>query len=105
MSIEKCSVPIIAAIHGYWLGAGMEVVTAWDIRYASIDSTFSIREMDIGAVADFGTLQRFGRKTGNGSWFRDIAYTAKMFDAKEAKTHGFVTRVFEDQKSQYIILL
>ena len=59
----------------------------------------SIREVEIGTVADFGTLQRFGRKVGNSSWFRELAFTSKIFTPEIAKKHGFITKIFEDKES------
>uniref|UniRef100_A0A183BZ47 Delta(3,5)-Delta(2,4)-dienoyl-CoA isomerase, mitochondrial n=1 Tax=Globodera pallida TaxID=36090 RepID=A0A183BZ47_GLOPA len=51
-SLERCSKPVIAAIHSHCIGAGISLVSCADIRYASADSTFSIREVDIGLAAD-----------------------------------------------------
>jgi enoyl-CoA hydratase len=58
--------PMIAAVHGYCLGAGMDLITACDIRLASEDATFSIRETRMGLVADVGTLQRLPGIVGAG---------------------------------------
>ena len=57
-SIEKCRVPVICAISGYCLGAGIDVSSACDIRLCSRDTKFAIKEIDIGVCADFGTIQR-----------------------------------------------
>ena len=60
-SFADCSKPIIAAVHGYCLGAGVDLITACDIRLASPDATFSVRETRMGLVADVGTMQRLPR--------------------------------------------
>ena len=51
--------PVIAAIHGYCLGAAVDIVSACDIRIATKDTKFSIKEIDIGFASDIGVLQRF----------------------------------------------
>ena len=58
--------PVVAAVHGACLGAGMDLITACDIRLASADATFSVRETRIAMVADVGTLQRLPRVIGDG---------------------------------------
>lgn len=55
-SISECQVPVIAAIHSHCLGAGIDLATACDIRIASEDASFGVRETRIGIVADVGTL-------------------------------------------------
>ena len=62
--IELCGKPVIAAIHGACIGAGVDLVTACDIRYATQDAVFSVKEVDIGIAADLGTLQRLGKVCG-----------------------------------------
>ena len=58
-SLEKVRVPVIAAINGLCIGAGVDLCSAADIRIASKDAKFTIKEVDIGLAADIGTLQRF----------------------------------------------
>ena len=55
-STERARVPVIAAIHGYCIGAGVDISSACDIRLCSADSKFSIKEVDLGLAADIGTL-------------------------------------------------
>ena len=57
-AIERCRKPVIAAIHGACVGGALDLVTCCDLRYAAADAIFSIKEIDIGMVADVGTLQR-----------------------------------------------
>ena len=73
-SPHLCKIPVIAAVNGYCFGAGVDLTSACDIRLASSDAKMSIREVEIGTVADFGTLQRFKEKCGSASWFRELAY-------------------------------
>ena len=78
-SLEKVRVPVIAAIHGLCIGAGVDLCSTADIRIASKCAKFTIKEVDIGLAADIGTLQRFQKVVGNDSWTRELAYTARFF--------------------------
>lgn len=88
--------PTIAAIHGYCLGAGMDLITACDLRLCSGDATFSIRETRMGLVADVGTLQRLPDIVGSGHT-AELAFTGMDIDAVRAKEIGLVSRVETDQ--------
>jgi len=57
-SIEKCSKPVIVCIHGACIGGGIDLITACDIRLCVSDAQFCVKEVDIGIVADVGTIQR-----------------------------------------------
>jgi enoyl-CoA hydratase len=97
-SIERCRKPVIAAIHGACIGGGIDLVTCCDMRYASAEAFFSVKEIDVGLVADVGTLQRLPRLVPDGM-ARELAYTGRRFDAAEAKAIGLVNRVFESAES------
>jgi enoyl-CoA hydratase len=73
--IEKCRKPSIVAIHSHCIGGGIDLIGACDIRLASKDALFSIRETRIGIIADLGTLQRLPYIIGHG-WFRELALTS-----------------------------
>lgn len=94
-SVAECSKPVIAAIHGYCIGAGVDLITACDIRYATADAIFSIRETRLAMVADVGTLQRLPKIIDPGS-VAELAYTGRDFDAGEAASLGLVTRLLPD---------
>lgn len=87
--------PVIAAIQGHCLGAGMDLITACDIRLASADANFSIRETRMGLVADIGTLQRLPAIVGP-SHTAELAYTGMDIDAGHALEIGLVSRVLDD---------
>ncbi len=84
--------PIIAAVNGYCIGAGVELITACDIRYASEDAVFSVRETRLAMVADTGTMQRLPLIVEPGR-AREIIFTGRDFDAAEALEIGLVSRV------------
>lgn len=92
-SIERCRKPVIAAIQGACVGGGLDLVTCCDMRYASADAIFSIKEIDLAMVADVGTLQRLPRLIGQGR-SRELAYTGRNVDAEEAEKIGLINRVF-----------
>lgn len=96
--IERCRKPVIAAIHGYCIGAGLDMVTACDIRLAAKDAEFSLREAGVAFVADVGVLQRIPHIVGQGI-ARELAFTAKYFNAERAKEILLVNEVYEDHES------
>ena len=85
--------PVIAAVHGYCLGAGMDLITACDIRLASSDAVFSIKETKMGLVADVGTLQRLPAIVGPGVT-AEMAFTGSDYSADWAKSRGLVSDVY-----------
>lgn len=93
-SFAKSPKPVIAAVHGYCLGAGMDLITACDIRLASSDAVFSIRETRMGLVADVGTLQRLPAIVGPGVT-AEMAYTGSDYDAAWARDKGLVNEVYD----------
>ena len=99
-SIAECPVPVIAAIHSHCLGAGMDLVTACDIRLASECALFSVRETRVGIVADVGTLQRLPGIVSTGQ-VAELAYTGKDIDAARAEKIGLVNDVYADADAVY----
>ncbi|XP_017488235.1 PREDICTED: delta(3,5)-Delta(2,4)-dienoyl-CoA isomerase, mitochondrial-like [Rhagoletis zephyria] len=94
-TMARCPKPIVAAVHSGVIGAGVDMISAVDIRYASSDAYFSIREVAIGMAADVGTLQRLPKIVGNDSLVRELAFTGTDMPASEAKEFGLISRVFE----------
>lgn len=97
-SLEQCYKPVIVAIHSACIGAGLNLITAADIRYCTRDAWFSLKEVDIGLAADVGALQRFPRVVGNQSWVRELSFTARKFASDEAYSHGLVSRLFDNRE-------
>jgi enoyl-CoA hydratase len=94
-SVAECPKPVIAAVHGACIGGGIDLITACDIRLASADALFSVRETKIAIVADVGTLQRLPRIIGRGH-VAELAFTGKDIDAERAARIGLVNEVFAD---------
>ncbi|KAI8069329.1 ClpP/crotonase-like domain-containing protein [Gongronella butleri] len=94
-AIEKCQKPVLAAIHGACLGAGVDMITACDVRYATKDAFFAVKEVTLGLAADVGSLQRLPKVIGNQSFVREVCFTARDFGVDEAYQHGLVSRVFD----------
>jgi len=92
--------PVVAAVHGHCLGAGMDLITACDIRFGSADSQYSIRETRMAIVADVGTLQRLPAIVGAGHT-AELAFTGADIDAKRAEEIGLLNRVFPDGPATY----
>ena len=90
--------PVIAAIHGHCIGAGVDLTTACDIRLAAADSVFSVRETRIAMVADVGTLQRLPYIIDPGR-VAELVYTGRDWDAAEALEMDFVTSIHPDAAS------
>jgi enoyl-CoA hydratase/carnithine racemase len=97
-SIERCRKPVLVAIHGACVGGAIDLVSCCDMRYASYDAVFSIKEVDIGMTADVGTLQRLP-KIISPAVVRELAYTAKSIDAVEAERVGLVNRVYGSREA------
>jgi enoyl-CoA hydratase/carnithine racemase len=94
-SIADCPKPVIAAVHGHCVGAGVDLITACDIRFASPDATFSVRETKLGMVADVGTMQRLPKVVAPG-YVAELAFTGKDFSAQRAREIGLVNDVHDD---------
>jgi enoyl-CoA hydratase len=94
-AVADCRKPVAAAISGWCIGGGVDLVAACDVRYASADAKFSIREVRVGMVADIGSLQRLPGIIGDGH-FRELALTGKDIDARRAERIGLVNDVLDD---------
>jgi len=86
--------PVIAAIHGWCIGAGLDLISAADIRLASSDAKFSLREVKVAIVADMGSLQRLPLVIGE-AHTRDLALTGRDIDVQYAYKIGLVSEVFD----------
>ena len=91
--IASCGKPVIACVHGACIGAGVEMISACDVRMCTEDATYAMAEIDLALAADVGGLQRFPKIVGNDSLVRELAFSGRRFGADEALRLGFVSRV------------
>ncbi len=92
-AFERCRKPFIAKVHGACVGGGVDIITACDLRYACEDAWFCVKEIDLGIVADVGTLQRLPLLIGEG-FARELAYTGRRVSAREAAEMRLVNRCY-----------
>ncbi|TMW56640.1 hypothetical protein Poli38472_006650 [Pythium oligandrum] len=92
---ENCRVPVIAAIHGPCIGAGVDFITACDLRYCDTSALFSVKEVDLAIIADVGTLQRLPKLVGE-QQAKELSYTGRNFSGLEAERLGLALRCLND---------
>ena len=92
--LETLRAPVVFAIQGGCVGGAVDLVTAGCIRYASADAFFCIQEINIGMVADVGTLQRLPKLIPLGV-VKELAYTGRRLPAARAQALGLVNDVFD----------
>jgi enoyl-CoA hydratase len=95
-AIASARFPVIAAIHGACIGGAVDLITACCLRYATRDAYFCIEEINIGMMADVGTLQRMPKQLPD-AVVRELAYTGDRLTAERAERLGFVNGVFDDR--------
>ncbi|CAN5676858.1 crotonase/enoyl-CoA hydratase family protein [soil metagenome] len=94
-AVADCRTPVIASIHGWCIGGGVDLISAVDIRYASADAKFSVREVKLAIVADVGSLARLPLILSEGH-LRELALTGKDITAAKAEKIGLVNDVYDD---------
>ncbi|EUA24502.1 enoyl-CoA hydratase/isomerase family protein [Mycobacterium xenopi 3993] len=77
---------------------GVDLISAVDIRYASADAKFSVREVKLAIVADVGSLARLPLILNDGH-LRELALTGKDIDAARAEKIGLVNDVYDDAEA------
>ena len=96
-AIERCRKPVLAAVHGACVGGGVDIISACDMRYATQNAYFCIKEIDMGMVADLGTLQRLPKIIPVGI-ANELAYTGRKMYGEEATRIGLTNNVFETKE-------
>jgi enoyl-CoA hydratase len=94
-AIESARFPVVAAIQGACVGAGLELAAACDLRFCAADGFFKIAEIDIAMMADVGALQRLPKHLPD-AIVREMAYTGANLSAARAAHFGFVNAVAQD---------
>jgi enoyl-CoA hydratase len=94
-ALAASRLPVVAAVDGWCIGAGIEMIAACDLRLASAQARFALREVKVGIVPDLGGIQRLPHLVGEG-WARQLALTGCEIDADTALRIGLVTRVLAD---------
>lgn len=102
--IDRCRVPVLAAVQGGCIGGGVDLISACDMRYCTQDAWFCIQEINIGMTADVGTLQRLPHLMPSGL-VRELAYTGRRLPAEEAFRAGLVNTVFDSQDAMLAAVL
>jgi enoyl-CoA hydratase/carnithine racemase len=97
-AVADCRVPVIAAVHGGCIGAGVDLVSACDLRVCSADAYFQVAEVDVAITADLGTLQRLTYLIPE-SVVRELTYTGRRMDAAEAERLSLVSQVVPDREA------
>jgi enoyl-CoA hydratase len=97
-AVEQARVPVVAAIHGGCIGAGVDLASACDLRVASADAFFQVAEVDVAITADLGTLQRLGFLIPHGV-LRELTYTGRRMGAEEAARHGLVNQLSDSREA------
>ena len=96
--LELARIPVLAAIQGGCIGAGVDLATACDMRYATPDTFFTIYETNLAMTADVGTFPRICKLMPDGI-VRELAYTGRALTAAEAKEYGLVNTVYDSQEA------
>ena len=97
-AIARCPAPVIAAVHSWCVGGGLDLISACDVRLASLDTVISLREAKVAIVADLGSLQRLPAIIGQGVT-RELAFSGKDIDAQRAKEIGLVNTLHPSKEA------
>ncbi len=100
---QEIPVPVIAAIHGHAIGGGLQIALGADIRIVHPDTKLSVREVHYGLIPDMtGTL--FLSRLTRPDVVKELVFTARIFDAREAHTLGIVTTLSDDPRADALAL-
>lgn len=92
-AIEDCRIPVIAAIHGGCIGGGVDLITACDMRFGTMDAFITIYEINVGMTADVGTFPRILNHMPEGV-VRELAYTGRRMGAEECERRGLFNTTY-----------
>jgi len=95
---RELPMPVIAAVHGVAVGGGLQIALAADMRYAAPGTRFSIMELKWGLIPDMSSTQLMRHHVPEDA-VRELTYTARVFEAEEAKEYQFITKIVDDPLS------
>ncbi|MGB6012180.1 MAG: enoyl-CoA hydratase-related protein [Desulfobacterales bacterium] len=90
--LQELPIPVIAAVNGFALGGGCEIVIGCDFIYAAENAMFGLPEINLGIIPGFGGTQRLPRLIGK-NMAKEMIFTGKMISAAEAHAVGWVNTV------------
>jgi len=96
-ALERCRVPVIAAIQGACIGGAFDMVAACDLRYATQDASFKIQEINLAMMADLGGLQRLPYLIPD-ALVRELAFTGEGLSAERALALGLINEVLPNHE-------
>ncbi|XP_053620882.1 delta(3,5)-Delta(2,4)-dienoyl-CoA isomerase, mitochondrial [Plodia interpunctella] len=96
-ALENCMKPVLNVVHQACIGAGVNLITAADVRYCTADAWFQVKEVQIGLAGDVGVLQRLPKVIGNEAAARELALSGRALRADEALRIGLVCRIYPDK--------
>ena len=99
-TIETINTPVIAAVDGVCIGAGLDLIAACDMRFCTTQARFALKEVDFGIVADVGAIQRLTHLIGLQN-LNELTYKGDFFSAGEAREMGLVGAPYADRESLY----
>lgn len=99
-AVAECPKPVIAAVAGWCIGGGVDLITACDVRLASASAQFSVREVKLAIVPDVGTLARLPAIVGQGV-ARELSFTGDDIDAERALHVGLVNDVLDTDEALF----
>ncbi|MBD1552567.1 enoyl-CoA hydratase/isomerase family protein [Pseudomonas typographi] len=97
-ALDRVAKPVIAAIHGYCMGGGLELALACDIRFATADAVFALPETGLGLIPGGGGTQRLVRVVAPGRAL-DMLLTGDRVPAEQALQIGLVSRLASEPKN------
>jgi len=95
---RRMAVPVIAAIHGVAYGAGLQLALGADLRYATADAKFALREMRWGLIPDMAGFALL-RSLARDDVVRELTYSGRVFTGVEAVGYGVATRLAADPRA------
>lgn len=97
-ALEEARFPVIAAVQGACVGGGVDLIAACDLRVAAADAYFRVEEINIGMMADIGSLQRLPKLMPEGV-VKELAFLGRTLSAERAVAVGFVTERCDDAET------